>query len=853
MCVCVCTLILFIRLFLQILLSSLLTSICMIATRESPKVFVSCHVYNSSRYGGTYADCTGRKFSSIPSNLPPDIVYLDVSYNDIQNFQNFALKRYYKLKYLIARGNQLKYLEFESFYGCESLQTLDVSLNLLDYNNVTFQTGVFKPLTSLITLHLEENLKNPNGVYPEDVFTPLYRLENLYIDTFSTTYFDKQFSFLYNLKFLQLGPRCFTSNLLNNSFEIFTNTKLQSLHVLDCDLGDIELDAFKPLVFLQHLIMHSVRPLGIRKAFLSLHGFQNRSIDTIHFYRVLKYPKTPAQDVLRATYLDSSVVQYLADIYVKHFIMVDCDVIYIDFLSLVGKPFLGYVEYLDIHENHIQEIDISFIQAILFIVNLRYLDLSFVSNNKAIGNRIHSESNGNVNNLRSNVIEIIVPRNISYVNICGITSSLDNLSNPKVKIVNGEMMNTLNMSFIGLDELSLKVSGLENIHTLDLSYNFYLELKANFLDAFPNLTKLYLGGGSIKQAHLLEYGKRIFQNLKTLSVLDLSNDALALLPKGMLNNSHKIQAFNLGDNKFQTFPLDIKDMSYLSMLDLSGNSLSSLDDATMTALDKIAEPNSNKTFSLMLESNLIFCGCSNLRFIQWLFETSVKLDNGGNYICISENGSITNTRSIFNHLDLEWRSCVGPFWLSLAIIGLILQIITILLILLVLKFKTQIICLFLRIFEAPLRLPQRCDFQYDAFVGCTDSGKHFVCKDMVRNLEITRKLKLYLRNRDILPGEHIVDGIMQGITGSWKTVFVLTQNRDEDQWMTFAVKAGVYNTTDLRTDRVLVLVHSEYDQQIPDAILRVIDEDSIFRFTPETTDRDPMWNHLYQAIVGNKN
>ncbi|XP_041349859.1 toll-like receptor 2 [Gigantopelta aegis] len=123
---------------------------------------------------------------------------------------------------------------------------------------------------------------------------------------------------------------------------------------------------------------------------------------------------------------------------------------------------------------------------------------------------------------------------------------------------------------------------------------------------------------------------------------------------------------------------------------------------------------------------------------------------------------------------------------------------------------------------------------------------------MVRNLEEERNLRLYLRDREILPGDEMVDGIMQGIMESWKTVFVLTKNVDEDQWMTFAVKAGVYNITDLRTDRVLVLVHSEYDQQIPDPILRVIDEDCIFRYSPQTTDRDPVWNDLHNAIIGHE-
>ncbi|XP_041351395.1 toll-like receptor 4 [Gigantopelta aegis] len=845
---------------LQVMTLSLLPLICLMDTRGSASTVVPCNIYNSSQHGGLSADCTHRNLTRVPSNLPSDIVFLDISDNEFEVLENFAFKRFSKLKHLIAARNQLKLLEVKTFHGCVSLQTLDMEFNQLDYNNLTFQTGVFERLTNLITLHIEGNLNTDMGSYPDDLFKPLRNVENLYIDTFHNTVFDKQFSFLQHLRVLQLGPNCNTLQLFNNTFEAFKNSKLESLYLYGCSFKDIELDTFKPLIFLRHLIMRFTRPLGIRKAFLSLHGLQHRSMETIHFHTVLPSLSISAEEKLQATKLDSQVLQYLGNICVKQLIVVDCEVFLMDVPSLMATTFSKCIEHIDVQRNRFQAYDQTYVATVLTFVHLRYLDISFSSNDKRLSfcedttKSRFGVSSGRFNFKRSSSLPVIIylPRNLSLVNICGISTNLGHMITPDVKFVNGEEVNVINMSFVGLTDVSIEISGLENLHTLDFSHNSDLNIEPSFLDAFPNIRTLYLGGRSLKDNYLMEHGKRLFQHLERLSVLDMSHNDLNILPRDILKSNSQIKVINLAGNKFQTFPIDTKSTPSLSTLDLSDNSLSELDAATTAALDKLVDRDSKKGLSLMLENNLMFCGCSSQRFILWLFETPVQLDNGGNYKCISENGSVTTTRDIYNRFEQEWRSCVGPFWLFLAIIGLIMQATTILCIILVIKFKSRIICFFLRIFGAPLRLPHCRDFPYDAFICYTQSAEQFVWYDMVRNLEEERNLRLYLRDREILPGDEMVDGIMQGIMESWKTVFVLTQNVDEDQWMTFAVKAGVYNITDLRTDRVLVLVHSEYDQQIPDPILRVIDEDCIFRYSPQTTDRDPVWNDLHNAIIGHE-
>ncbi|XP_041352042.1 leucine-rich repeat-containing protein 4B-like [Gigantopelta aegis] len=176
--------------FLQVMTLSLLPLICLMDTRGSASTVVPCNIYNSSQHGGLSADCTHRNLTRVPSSLPSDIVFLDISDNEFEVLENFGFKRFSKLKHLIAARNQLKLLEVKTFHGCVSLQTLDMKFNQLDCNNLTFQTGVFKRLTNLITLHIEGNLNTVLGSYPDELFKPLRNLENLYIDTFHNTVFD---------------------------------------------------------------------------------------------------------------------------------------------------------------------------------------------------------------------------------------------------------------------------------------------------------------------------------------------------------------------------------------------------------------------------------------------------------------------------------------------------------------------------------------------------------------------------------------------------------------------------------------------------------------------------------------
>ncbi|XP_068798791.1 toll-like receptor 3 isoform X2 [Struthio camelus] len=128
------------------------------------------------------ADCSHLKLNQIPSDLPNNIMGLDISHNQIKMLSPANLTRYNQLVYLNAgynsisklqpelcqnvpllqilklEHNQLHELSDRVFASCTNLTDLD-----LGYNIIQIKNDPFKTLKNLITLDLSHNnLKSAN-------------------------------------------------------------------------------------------------------------------------------------------------------------------------------------------------------------------------------------------------------------------------------------------------------------------------------------------------------------------------------------------------------------------------------------------------------------------------------------------------------------------------------------------------------------------------------------------------------------------------------------------------------------------------------------------------------------------
>nr|XP_020455311.1 leucine-rich repeat-containing protein 17-like isoform X2 [Monopterus albus] len=119
-------------------------------TKVKPEATSMCHTY---MFPKPLLDCSNKSLDHIPSNLPSDIVRMDLSSNSIKHLRpkQFLLSK--DLKLLNLSSNSLHQLDTAAFAGLLYLRELDLSNNSLHY----FQYGVLEDLYYLRKLSLGNN------------------------------------------------------------------------------------------------------------------------------------------------------------------------------------------------------------------------------------------------------------------------------------------------------------------------------------------------------------------------------------------------------------------------------------------------------------------------------------------------------------------------------------------------------------------------------------------------------------------------------------------------------------------------------------------------------------------------
>ncbi|CAH1974465.1 unnamed protein product [Acanthoscelides obtectus] len=100
-------------------------------------------------------NCRGNELSRLPPEINPEVVSLDLSFNEFQRFPT-ELTMYRELKYLNMSHNRISTLSHSVFYGMSQLERFDLSHNYFcDWKDL--HTQAFTHLTSLGYLDLSHN------------------------------------------------------------------------------------------------------------------------------------------------------------------------------------------------------------------------------------------------------------------------------------------------------------------------------------------------------------------------------------------------------------------------------------------------------------------------------------------------------------------------------------------------------------------------------------------------------------------------------------------------------------------------------------------------------------------------
>ncbi|CAC5423921.1 unnamed protein product [Mytilus coruscus] len=151
--------------------------------------------------GEKEADCTYQGFTSVPTNLPPDLKKLDLSSNRLTRLGANSFHRYKYPAHLLLDNNIISYLDAKAFIGLTLLRQLSMVRNQL---SIWYQPGVFVSLQNLSALDVSRNMNTADHCDKYNIpVGELCNLRELSIDHVLNATFGEQFKKLHNLQKLR--------------------------------------------------------------------------------------------------------------------------------------------------------------------------------------------------------------------------------------------------------------------------------------------------------------------------------------------------------------------------------------------------------------------------------------------------------------------------------------------------------------------------------------------------------------------------------------------------------------------------------------------------------------------------
>ena len=223
-----------------------------------------------------------------------------------------------------------------------------------------------------------------------------------------------------------------------------------------------------------------------------------------------------------------------------------------------------------------------------------------------------------------------------------VNLSCENLS---VQYNNAHILDFLLISYVTFNFLSI-----------NLSYNNISYFGKRVAIPFSSIRHLNVSHNSLFK---MENGSEhqlgdMFEHLVNLQTVDLSFNGLAIIPETMFVTVYQIQSIYLNNNKLKQFSQKL--LISAEYVDLSANSIETLDEKSMSWLNNMYAKRGNQTmFTVNLQNNPLMCICDNLLFLKWYVEAKF-LVNTSRQTC-QWNGKIEKlNQQLYLTIDNECSS-----------------------------------------------------------------------------------------------------------------------------------------------------------------------------------------------------
>ena len=867
-------------LIMATLLAAALCMLCVQTIHSMERIDSNCTImYGTPPDTEYHANCNDLHLSTIPGGvLTYNLATLDLGNNDITSLPSHAFNGAPNLQLLNLSMAGISRIQNDSFRGLHKLTVLDLRLNSAFFN---------RPL-------------------PIDLFAGCsnLRLLNVIGDCFDMA----PLSVMTRLEELIVVP-CSNTTILSN-----TLTTLRVLNFAFCKIG-----ARLTKDFVQTFATYNIEEMSFHRC--SLRYIENNTFDNFVTLRLLNFAgngRLPVDTVINAISTSANVtVEKLILDYVGYEIggrvllgkyeYPDCRSAWthLKHLSMRATNFAGITNRFDDCVPKIETAAVGYnsplectsfsmgkgnlVQCALAIIKitrtLRSIDMSHMSRYSYVELKRY---------IGYSFLQKWLPANNDYfvqiINTSTPTAQRITKNNEQCYIVNGlQNLNYIDMSYIYIFAAlryndafdvdfkcivikysSLRFANLSNIisgpnrwiypvligmnllEVFDLSNSHMVEINLDNFRHFPMLIILRLGGNALGKE-----GLGIFPELPKLEQLDLSGNLLTKLTLHTFKELPLLRELDLSDNLLKGVDFIGRELSALTMMDMSGNHLSDMSQDMMDRLNVLFQD--KQTFVLDIRDNPLQCECDEVDFIAWIQGTNVNIEDRDQLTCLEGIDSVL-VRAI--HVEEKRINCgltVNVLAISCATTFVAVAITTTSI--LIYKYRWSIKWKYFKMRyrnrksrEIILLHDQSEDVKYSAYVIFPmddDVIRSWVYRTLRPKVELEwQRPAMHLDGRDDIAGNTYVDNIVHGISESQTAIWVVCPSFFNDK---HCITASNFAFEHLgAANNMLIVLETEFQNySVPRAFRNLMNPKlgiRRLRYTADEDGQDLFWGELCRFL-----
>ena len=331
---------------------------------------------------------------------------------------------------------------------------------------------------------------------------------------------------------------------------------------------------------------------------------------------------------------------------------------------------------------------------------------------------------------------------------------------------------------------------LTHLEILDLSFN-PIKLPDHKKVNWPaHLKNLSLSGNLL--------GNALFDHLSPHFVsLNLTQTDITSLNTDALHHMKDLRQLSLGSNAIRDLPPGLT-LPALEELHVDHNSIDTLKPETFRGLPNLKKFNGGH--------NPFVCDC-NLYWFVHDFNKTLLVDWPAAYKCYSP-AQLTGTP--LKDFDPGKVVC-NP----LIMFGICFPVVLFVLVSFGVVFHFMDGVWYVKMLWIWLRVKQRSrnkyrrlagsTFNYHAFISYSEKDAEWVQSELVHQLEAA-DFHLCIHERDFVPGEWVIDNIINCVESSYKTVFVLSRSFVQSEWCNYELFFAQHRAIDTQEDSLLFVL-----------------------------------------------